>query len=84
MEAFFWGLLMLQKMIKPGETIRRPNERRKPVMAALPQGISADQIRAEIARQLEAENTIDVAQAAEEKSWAPKVREWILGQSSKP
>ena len=35
-EAFFWGLLTLQKMIKQGESIRHPNIRKKPVLAMLP------------------------------------------------
>ena len=48
-EAFLYGLLTLQKQIKEGESIRRPYIRRKPVLAALPPGISAEQIRSELA-----------------------------------
>ena len=47
-EAFLYGLLTLQKMIKEGESIRRPDVRRKPVLAALPPGITAEQIRSEL------------------------------------
>ena len=52
-EAYFYGLLTLQKMIRSGESIRRPGERRKPVLAALPFGMTIDQIRAEIIKNLE-------------------------------
>ncbi|MBK7961106.1 MAG: NADH-quinone oxidoreductase subunit NuoB [Bdellovibrionales bacterium] len=52
-EAFFYGLLTLQKMIREGESIRRPGERRKPVLAALPPGITIDQIRQELILNLE-------------------------------
>src|SRR5512140_1706974 len=36
-EAFFWGLLSLQRLIKKGLSVRDQNLRRKPVTAALPQ-----------------------------------------------
>ncbi|MCC6486007.1 MAG: NADH-quinone oxidoreductase subunit NuoB [Candidatus Hydrogenedentes bacterium] len=76
-EAFFWGLLTLQRMIREGETIREPGIRRKPVMAALPEDVSLHEIRAEIRAALANENVIDVTQAANQKPWARKVREWI-------
>ena len=47
-EAFFYGLLTLQKMIREGESLRRPGERRPPVLAAIPPGITLEQIRAEL------------------------------------
>jgi len=47
-EAFFYGLLTLQKMIREGESLRRPGERRPPVLAAVPPGITLEQIRAEL------------------------------------
>ena len=47
-EAFFYGLLTLQKMIKEGTTIRRPGERNPPVLAALPPGITLEEIRAQL------------------------------------
>ncbi|MBI5092838.1 MAG: NADH-quinone oxidoreductase subunit NuoB [Candidatus Hydrogenedentes bacterium] len=81
-EAFFWGLLALQKMIKEGESVRRPGIRRKPVMAALPNGMTAADVRAEIQRELEQDNVIDVEKEAESKPWAAKVKEWIRKSSS--
>lgn len=59
-EAFFYGLLTLQKLIREGETIRRPGERKPPVLAALPQGITMEQIREELIRNLEPANTARV------------------------
>ncbi len=47
-EAFFYGLLTLQKMIRDGESLRRPGVRKAPVMAALPPGITMEDIRAEL------------------------------------
>ncbi|MBI2604746.1 MAG: NADH-quinone oxidoreductase subunit NuoB [Deltaproteobacteria bacterium] len=47
-EAYFYGILTLQKLIKEGETVRRPGERRKPVLAALPAGMTVDQIQEEM------------------------------------
>jgi hypothetical protein len=76
-EAFFCGLLALQKMIKEGESIRNPNLRKKPVMSALPYGITPDDIRQQLRELLEKENTVDVAQAARDKVWADKVEQWI-------
>jgi NADH-quinone oxidoreductase subunit B len=76
-EAFFYGLLTLQKLIKEGESIRSSGVRRKPVLAALPPGITAEQIRAEIAGQLVSENIVDIQQAADDKPWAEKVKTWI-------
>lgn len=49
-EAYFYGLLTLQKLIKSGETIRRPGERKKAVLAALPPGMTLEQIQAEITK----------------------------------
>jgi NADH-quinone oxidoreductase subunit B len=51
-EAFFHGLLTLQKLIRKGESVRHPGERHKPVMDALPPGMTVDMIRAEIAKVL--------------------------------
>ncbi len=47
-ESFLYGLLTLQRLIREGETVRQPGVRRKPVLAALPPGITVDQIQAEI------------------------------------
>lgn len=82
-EAFFWGLLTLQRMIREGETIREPGVRRKPVMAALPEDISIHEIRKEIRAVLTDENVIDVERAAAAKPWAKVVREWIRKTSSR-
>jgi len=76
-EAFFWGLLALQTMIRRGETARRPGVRRKPVLAALPQGITAGDIRAEIRAGLEAENEVEVQKAAAASPWHGKLRQWM-------
>jgi NADH-quinone oxidoreductase subunit B len=46
-EAFFYGLLMLQRMIKEGESIRKPGVRKMPVLAALPEGMTLAQIQSE-------------------------------------
>ncbi|MCC6154967.1 MAG: NADH-quinone oxidoreductase subunit B [Candidatus Hydrogenedentes bacterium] len=81
-EAFFWGLLTLQKMIREGETIRAPGIRKKPVLAALPEDVSIHDIRKEIRTALVDENVIDVEKAAREKPWAQMVRAWIRKVSS--
>ena len=83
-EAFFWGLMTLQKMIKQGESIARPGLRRKPVLAALPQGIAMEDIREEIRGLLEADNVIDVEKEAHNKVWADKVKVWMAKHLYKP
>jgi NADH-quinone oxidoreductase subunit B len=83
-EAFFWGLLALQRMIKEGESIRRPDIRRKPVLAALPQGITMEDIQGEMRRLLEEQNELNVAELAEHKIWTQRLKEWIRRPSSKP
>jgi NADH-quinone oxidoreductase subunit B len=81
-EAFFWGLLTLQEMIRQGESIRHPGVRKKPVIAALPQGVSADDIRQSLRETLEKDNTVDVIQAANDNAWAKKVEQWTHKQSN--
>jgi NADH-quinone oxidoreductase subunit B len=76
-EAFFYGLMTLQKMIKQGETIRKPGIRTKPVLAALPQGITMDDLRAQQRELLERDNTVDVEQAAANKTWAARLEQWV-------
>ena len=66
-EAFFYGLLALQRMIKEGETVRKPGVRRKPVMAALPEGITLKDIQAELAGFLEQSATGNVEKASAER-----------------
>jgi len=58
-EAYFWGLLTLQKLIREGETVRKPGVRRKPVLAALPQGITVADIQKEMGILLEKQNETD-------------------------
>ena len=60
-EAFLYGLLTLQKLIKEGESIRRPYVRRKPVLSALPAGMTAAQICAELADLLKRDATVDLS-----------------------
>ncbi|MEW6750338.1 MAG: NADH-quinone oxidoreductase subunit NuoB [Candidatus Latescibacterota bacterium] len=76
-EAFFWGLLTLQKLIRQTRATREPDVRRKPVLAALPQGMTAEEIRREVCSVLEAENVVNVPQAAAARRWAGVVREWV-------
>jgi NADH-quinone oxidoreductase subunit B len=76
-EAFFWGLLTLQKMIKEGESIRHPNIRKKPVLAMLPHGIKIEDISRQIRELLEKETTVDVLKTASGKTWATEVARWI-------
>jgi len=82
-EAFFWGLLTLQKMIKQGESIRHPDIRKKPVLARLPHGIKSEDIHRQIRELLEQENCVDVVKEARRKIWAAKVDEWIEKTSKK-
>jgi NADH-quinone oxidoreductase subunit B len=83
-EAFFWGLLTLQRLIKKGETIRQVGVRRKPVLSALPQGIELDDIQEQIRQTLEEENVVNVNQLADQKIWTERVRQWIAKHSYKP
>ena len=76
-EAFFYGLMTLQKMIRQGETIRKPGIRTKPVLAALPQGITMDDLRTQQREMLERDNTVDVTQAAAQKIWATRLEQWV-------
>ena len=76
-EAFFWGLLALQRLIKKGETIRHPGVRRKPVMTAMPAGITMEEIRQECRALLEQQNVVDVAAEVDNSIWAAKVKEWM-------
>ncbi len=64
-EEFFYGLLTLQKMIKEGETIRKPGVRRRPVLAALPPGITLSQIQKEFQKLLEEKACVNMQEAQE-------------------
>jgi NADH-quinone oxidoreductase subunit B len=59
-EAFFFGILTLQHMIKKGETVRKPGVRVRPVLANLPPGITMDQLREEMMKVLEAKANVDM------------------------
>lgn len=70
-EAFFYGILALQRLIKEGETVRQPGVRRKPVMAALPPGMTIQDIQVELANLLTSEatgNVDDMIRARERNS----------------
>jgi NADH:ubiquinone oxidoreductase subunit B-like Fe-S oxidoreductase len=56
-EAFLYGILTLQKMIREGETVRVPGERKKPVLAMMPPGATLEGITAELTALLQKENT---------------------------
>lgn len=60
-EAFLYGLLTLQKLIKKGESIRRPYVRTKPIMAALPSGMTAEQVRSELVTLLQGSSAVDLS-----------------------
>jgi NADH-quinone oxidoreductase subunit B len=62
-EALFHGLLTLQKLIKE-ETIREPGVRRKPVVSALPAGVTIADIQEEMGKILEADGCINVNEQA--------------------
>jgi len=76
-EAFFWGLLALQRLIKKGESIRHPGVRRKPVLAAMPAGITVEEIQQECRALLEEQNVVDVAAEVDQSIWNSRVNEWM-------
>lgn len=51
-EALFWGILVLQKMIKTNNLLKRNGTNKKPVLAALPEGIVIEEIHDEMKRVL--------------------------------
>ena len=52
-EAFLYGILTLQKMIREGESVRHPGQRKKPVLAMIPPGATLEGVRAELIQLLE-------------------------------
>jgi len=68
-EGLFYGILTLQRMIKQGETVRRPGVRSKPVMSALPPNITMNDIEAEMESLLKLDADIDVESARKERDW---------------
>lgn len=59
-EAFFYGILTLQRLIKEGESVRNPGVRKKPVVAALPPGMTMDDIKFELLKTLEDKSLMQV------------------------
>lgn len=47
-EGLFYGILTLQRMIRERTGLNNPEERRAPVTAALPEGITREEIQAEM------------------------------------
>lgn len=82
-EAFFYGLLTLQKMIRKGESVRHPGVRHKPVMAALPQGVTMEDIQEEMRQLLEEQNVVNVDKELDQKTWTAKVKQWTQKYSEK-
>ncbi len=68
-EALFYGLLTLQKLIKQGETVRKPGIRHKPVMSALPPEVSMDDIKTEMEKLLERDSEVDVEEKRKSLEW---------------
>lgn len=68
-EGLMYGILTLQRMIKEGQTIARPDERRKPVMAALPPGLSIEDMQKEMIELLKRDNLYSVETESQKKEW---------------
>lgn len=47
-EGLLYGILVLQQLIKEGESIAHPEKRRKPIVSALPPGIKISDIQKEL------------------------------------
>lgn len=73
-EAFFYGLLTLQRMIRSGQRSLDPSVRHKPVLAALPPGITLPDIQAEMARLLENDATVDAEEHLRTSPWREVTR----------
>ena len=72
-EALLYGLLTLQKMIRAGESVRMPGQRRRPVTAALPEGIQLADIQDELCTMLADSAQVDMAAAAQAGApWATR------------
>lgn len=59
-EGLLYGLLTLQKLIKTGETMRKPGVRQKPVFSELPEGVTMADIKTEMQTLLEQDAQVDV------------------------
>ena len=53
-------------MIREGESIRHPGERRRPVLAALPEGMTLDDIRKEMQDLLSHDANVNMTDAVAE------------------
>lgn len=62
-EGFFYGLLTLQKMIRSGARALDTDHRRKPVLAALPPGVTLADLQTEMADLLRRDAQVDLAAA---------------------
>jgi NADH-quinone oxidoreductase subunit B len=76
-EAFFWGLMTLQKLIREGKTVRTPGIRTKPVISRLPGGLTEADVPEGMRRLLERENVVDETDQAGQRAWAEEVKRWI-------
>jgi NADH-quinone oxidoreductase subunit B len=63
-ESLLYGLLTLQKMIKQGETIKKPGIRHRPVTSEIPPGVTLEHVKAEMIALLEKEATVDIHEIA--------------------
>lgn len=76
-EALFYGLLTLQKMIREGESLRHPGERRRPVLSALPEGMTMDDIQAEMRDLLVGEANVKMSEAqADGAHWSQDLKDF--------
>lgn len=68
-ESLLYGLLTLQKMIKKGETVRKPGVRTKPVISALPPGITETDISMEMKEILTRDSISNTRDKADSMEW---------------
>ncbi len=68
-EGLFYGLLVLQRMIKEGESVAQPGVRRKPVMAALPPAMTLKDIQKEIAALLVERSEVKTRGVSPNRIW---------------
>jgi NADH-quinone oxidoreductase subunit B len=57
-EGLFYGILTLQRMVKEEETVGRRKIRKKPVTAALPPGITIEEIQKEMGELMERDSIV--------------------------
>ncbi|MDD5308974.1 MAG: NADH-quinone oxidoreductase subunit B [Deltaproteobacteria bacterium] len=71
-EAFFYALLTLQRMIRSGDSLKSRHVHKRPVMSALPAGITVADIQEELRDLLERDSAVDVEKEAAAGPWAGK------------